>query len=217
MKDLFVLAIAMEDDGVEFYKNLADSAENSKDSLFYKPHTDKIVWNEDKGFYKELEEQIVGQGAASFYHQSMPQKVSKGDSASFYKSMGERVTDDVKSVLIGMSDEEKRHGDHFRKLLAEAEISGVFAEGASEFLKTHSDKLTFNKKEAAPKSIIEALDKAIETEEGAVEFYSGILKYANEESKAVLKEIIAEEKMHKSKLKVQKNKYELLTKDYTVV
>ena len=216
MKDLFALAIAIEDDGVQFYKNLADSVESSKDSLFYEPHLKKIVWNEDVGFYKELEEKIVGQGASSFY-QSMPQKVSKGDSASFYRSMGERVTGDVKSVLISMSEDEKRHGDLFREMLAKAEVNGSFAEGAAKFLADHSHKLNFEKKDPGSLSIMEALDRALGMETGAVEFYSGIMEYADDEAKGMLKAIVAEEQGHKTKIQKQIKNYELLTKDYTVV
>jgi len=50
-----------------------------------------------------------------------------------------------------------------------------------------------------------------------VEFYTGMLKYANPEAKAILEKVISEELGHKAKLESQVNKYKLFVKDKTVI
>ena len=218
IQDMLKLAISMEDEGVKFYKELSGKAESSKDNLFYKPHRDRVVWNEDKGFYKEMEERVLGMGASNFYSAGMSQKVTKDEYIGFYKRIGDIVTDGVKSILNAMADDEVKHGKIFRKWLAEADESeGAFSPEAAGFFEKYSSNLSFDKTTTAPESMIEALDEAIATEQGAVDFYSGMLEYANPEAKAILEKIIDEEKGHKVKLESQVSKYKLFVQDKTVI
>ena len=218
IQDMLKLAISMEDEGVQFYKDLAHKAESSKDNFFYKPHRDRVVWNEDKGFYREMEEQVLGMNASNFYSAGMSQKVTKDEYVGFYKRIGKIVTDGVKSVLNAMADDEVKHGKTFRKWLDEADTSeGAFSPDAAGFFEKYSSKLSFSKGAAAPESMLEALDKAIETEQGAVDFYSGMLEYANPEAKAILEKIVDEEKGHKVKLESQVKQYKLFVEDKKVI
>ena len=218
IQDMLKLAIAMEDEGVKFYKDLSNQAESSKSNLFYKPYRDRVVWNEDKGFYKEMEDRLAGMGVSNFYSKGMGQKVTKDEYIGFYKSVGDVVTDGVKSVLNAMAEDEARHGKTFRNWLKEADTSeGAFSPEAAGFFEEYSSNLSFDKGTTAPESMIEALDEAIATEQGAVDFYSGMLEYANPEAKAILEKIIDEEKGHKVKLESQVSKYKLFIQDKTVI
>ncbi len=216
-KDMINFAIKTENEGMAFYKLLAERADESLPGMFYKRREDKIVWSEERGFYKDLEEKLIGgDPAQSFFYNSMPQKVTKSDYISFYQHVEKKLADDVKSVLIAMSDDEKRHAESFRLMLAQMDGAAdeVFAPGAAEYFQKYSANLAFDDKNSnAPKTILEALAAAVEMERETVDFYVGMLGFANAETKPILEKIINEEKNHKAKLESQKDKYLLLTKE----
>ena len=205
--------IETENHAAAAYKEFAHKAEALKPEIFYKPHQNKISWNEEVGFYKELEEKIMGTDSSTYFYKTLPPKVEKDDSIYFYRSLGDKYTDDVKSMFLAMSKEEEDHAETFNKLLDNTVNGGnsaCFKKEILGYLQEHSEDARVITDITVPVTILRALEEAVSAEQRAVEFYSGMIPYANQGALEILKKIINEERGHEARLKSQINTYKLL-------
>jgi len=214
IKKILDIAIEMEDDTAARYKELAFKVEELKPQLFYTPHENKIVWNKEIGFYKELEEKIMGIDLPSYFYQSMSPTVTNDDSYAFYKNFGNKFTDDVKGMLLEMSKEEEDHAEIYKKFMYETDNADAneysFKKEIVDYLEKHTGKVMQRTEITTPRSIIMALEEGVNEEQKAIDFYSGMLPYANKNASEILERIIKEEQGHKAKLKSQIKNYKLL-------
>ena len=212
VKTILDIVIETEVNAAAGYRNLAGKVDSLKAEIFYKPHQNKVEWNKDVAFYKQLEEKVKISDVPSTFYASMPSKIEKTHVEVFYKGLGDKFTDDVKSIFLDMAKEEEEHAEIFKKIKAGVD-SGEdksFKPEVLDYLKKNAEKGNPLSNVTAPSTILKALEEAAAAEASAVQFYGGMLPYANEGALDTLKRIIHEEKSHETKLKKKIASFKLL-------
>ena len=212
VKTILDIVIETEVNAAAGYRNLAGKVDSLKAEIFYKPVQNKVEWNKDKAFYQQLEEKVKISDVPSTFYSAMPAKIEKTDVEVFYKGLGDKFTDDVKSVFLEMAKEEEQHAEIFKKMKADID-SGKdksFKAEIYDYLKENAKKADPLSEVTAPASILKALQEAAAAEASAVQFYGGMVAYANEGALETLRKIIHEERTHETKLNKKIESFKLL-------
>ncbi|NLK98493.1 MAG: ferritin family protein [Epulopiscium sp.] len=127
----------------------------------------------------------------------------------FYEGLAQKTTGEIKEGLLSLADDEKRHKKIFVKWYKNSnEEQGddyLFEESVDLFFHNYAKNKGFERREAVPDSLEEAIDLGIETEKITIEYYKSLLEHAKSPVAEILKKLIAEEEGHYIKLKSYKS------------
>ncbi|MGC9383997.1 MAG: ferritin family protein [Kosmotogaceae bacterium] len=123
----------------------------------------------------------------------------EGTGYSFYNKLAERTEGEKKELFNRLAEQEREHGEIFRKILGKIESdekSNRFDDEVAGYLKSLAEVSVFsdNNVDNPPDNLDEAVHIAINVEKDSIVFYSELIDYIPE--KSALERVINEEKKH---------------------
>ncbi|MFW6120492.1 MAG: ferritin family protein [Petrotogales bacterium] len=123
----------------------------------------------------------------------------EGTGYSFYKNLADRTEGDKKELFNRLAEQEREHGETFRKILKKFESdekSKRYDDETAGYLKSLAEVSVFSDRNAdnPPDNLDEAVRIAINVEKDSIVFYSELIDYIPE--KSALERVINEEKIH---------------------
>ncbi len=123
----------------------------------------------------------------------------EGTGYSFYKNLADRTEGDKKELFNRLAEQEREHGETFRKILKKFESdenSKRYDDETAGYLKSLAEVSVFSDRNAdnPPDNLDEAVRIAINVEKDSIVFYSELIDYIPE--KSALERVINEEKTH---------------------
>jgi rubrerythrin len=123
----------------------------------------------------------------------------EGAGYSFYKKLAGRTEGERKELFNRLAEQERVHGERFRKILGEFESNEEntrFDDEVAGYLKSLAEVSVFSEKDAdnPPEKLEDAVRTAINVEKDSIVFYSELINYVPE--KSALERVINEEKTH---------------------
>lgn len=117
----------------------------------------------------------------------------------FYEKYADKADDKVKEVLLKLADDEVKHADYFQQLYDSLESQKddfFFEEEVINFFNSYAKSAAFSRELKDVDTAKEAIEEGLISEKETIQFYKQLEKYAEPDTKEMLKKIIEEEARH---------------------
>lgn len=117
----------------------------------------------------------------------------------FYEKYANKADDDVKEVFLKLAADEVKHTEYFQKLYDSLESQKdefFFEEEVINFFNSYARSASFDRKIEDFETARDAIKEGLSSERDTIDFYEQLEKYAEPETKKMLKKIIEEETRH---------------------
>ncbi|NDL66175.1 ferritin-like domain-containing protein [Anaerotalea alkaliphila] len=135
------------------------------------------------------------------------------EGVKFYTDYAKKTTGELKEILLGLADDEKRHVHIFQKMYDEMKKGQeseeyLFDENVKEYFHSFAKSEAFSREPKVVSTVKGALLVGVETEKATVDYYKNLMKYIQGDAKDVLGRMIKEEVSHMERLKELYDNYQ---------